>query len=157
LHDLEASYHFMQASNLGSLMPQSGAAGDGSIERSPPLDFRNAGVRFFQETEAQAIDFADGHLTVFCGKKFPALRTLTEGDIKRAWSGVIYYILDDYPFVERRHNGRMITFAAPSDHGNAPAIRVGADDRRCGGRRARSGQRRSSSTSPAWNAAAAPV
>jgi glycine/D-amino acid oxidase-like deaminating enzyme len=31
-------------------------------------------------------------------KVFPALRTLTEHDIKNAWSGAIYYTLDDYPF-----------------------------------------------------------
>jgi glycine/D-amino acid oxidase-like deaminating enzyme len=180
------------------------------------------GVRFFQCTEAQALDFSDHHMTVFCGsgaairantlfmanayarhingdilertiftydyvvevdlperadvltaekvlsdtrdpcfyarrhhrhlfmgyeetaetspeithlvarrtlqegqRVFPALRTLCERDIKRAWSGAIYYTLDDYPFVERRHGGRVITFAAPSDHGNSLAVRVG--------------------------------
>ena len=180
------------------------------------------GVRFFQNTEAQALDFFDNHMTIFCGsgaairanalfmanayarhingdihertiftynyvvevelrdganvltaekvlsdtrdpcfyarrygrrlymgyeetaetspeithgvarrtleegqKVFPALRTLTEHDIKNAWSGAIYYTLDDYPFVERRHGGRVITFAAPSDHGNSLATRVG--------------------------------
>jgi len=56
---------------------------------------------------------------------FPALRALAEHDIKSAWSGAIYYTLDDYPFVERRHGGRVITFAAPSDHGNSLAARVG--------------------------------
>jgi glycine/D-amino acid oxidase-like deaminating enzyme len=56
---------------------------------------------------------------------FPALRTLSERDIRNAWSGAIYYTLDDYPFVERRHGGRVITFAAPSDHGNSLAARVG--------------------------------
>ena len=180
------------------------------------------GVRFFQNTEAQALDFFDNHMTIFCGsgaairanalfmanayarhingdihertiftynyvvevelrdganvltaekvlsdtrdpvfthavtadactwgtrrrlklhlrsrmvlraepwkrdkKVFPALRTLAEHDIKNAWSGAIYYTLDDYPFVERRHGGRVITFAAPSDHGNSLATRVG--------------------------------
>jgi gamma-glutamylputrescine oxidase len=180
------------------------------------------GVRFFQNTEAQALDFSDDHVTVFCGngaairtntlfmanayarhingdilertifthayvvevelpqganvltsekvlsdtrdpcfyarrhgtrlymgyeetaeispritrriarrtleegqRVFPALRTLAEHDIKNAWSGAIYYTLDDYPFVERRHGGRVITFAAPSDHGNSLAARVG--------------------------------
>jgi glycine/D-amino acid oxidase-like deaminating enzyme len=58
-------------------------------------------------------------------KIFPALRTLLERDIRKAWSAAIYYTLDDYPFVERRHGGRMITFAAPSDHGNSLAARVG--------------------------------
>lgn len=56
---------------------------------------------------------------------FPALRALSGSDIRNAWSGAIYYTLDDYPFVERRHGGRVITFAAPSDHGNALAARVG--------------------------------
>src|SRR5215475_603915 len=60
------------------------------------------------------------------GKRvFPALRSLGERDIKNAWSGRVYYTLDDYPFVERRHGGRVITFAAPSDHGNSLALRIG--------------------------------
>jgi gamma-glutamylputrescine oxidase len=183
---------------------------------------RKRGVRFYQHTEAQALDFSDDHMTVFCGngaavragalfmanayarhingdirertiftydyvmevelpdgadvlvsekvlsdtrdpcfyarrhgrrlymgyeetpetspeitrriarrtleegqRIFPALRALAEHDIKSAWSGAIYYTLDDYPFVERRHGGRVITFAAPSDHGNSLAARVG--------------------------------
>jgi gamma-glutamylputrescine oxidase len=56
---------------------------------------------------------------------FPALRGLTERDIRSAWSGRVFYTLDDYPFVERRHGGRVITFAAPSDHGNSLAVRIG--------------------------------
>ena len=56
---------------------------------------------------------------------FPALRELGEHDIKSAWSGRVFYTSDDYPFVERRHDGRVITFAAPSDHGNALALKVG--------------------------------
>jgi glycine/D-amino acid oxidase-like deaminating enzyme len=60
------------------------------------------------------------------GKRvFPALGSLGERDIKNAWSGRVYYTLDDYPFVERRHGGRVITFAAPSDHGNSLALRIG--------------------------------
>ena len=60
------------------------------------------------------------------GKRvFPALSGLTERDIKSAWSGRVFYTLDDYPFVERRHGGRLITFAAPSDHGNSLAVRIG--------------------------------
>jgi glycine/D-amino acid oxidase-like deaminating enzyme len=60
------------------------------------------------------------------GKRvFPALHSLGERDIKNAWSGRVYYTLDDYPFVERRHGGRVITFAAPSDHGNSLALRIG--------------------------------
>jgi len=56
---------------------------------------------------------------------FPDLRTLGEEDIKAAWSGRVYYTLDDYPFVERALGGQLTTFAAPSDHGNALAVRVG--------------------------------
>jgi hypothetical protein len=37
----------------------------------------------------------------------------------------VYYTLDDYPFVERGPGGRVITFAAPSDHGNSLALRIG--------------------------------
>jgi glycine/D-amino acid oxidase-like deaminating enzyme len=60
------------------------------------------------------------------GKRvFPALRGMDERDIKSAWSGRVYYTLDDYPFVERRHGGRVVTFAAPSDHGNSLALRIG--------------------------------
>jgi gamma-glutamylputrescine oxidase len=258
LHDLEASYVFMQASNLGAMMPlvdgrrrrfyrtfsarqfqrlcgtAEGFYAGGIVDyfggSFRPRRFLHAlarslhkrGVRFFQATEAQALDFADDHLRVFCGngaairtsrlfmanayarhingdiaeraiftynyvveaelpdganlltaekvlsdtrdpcfyarrlgrslymgyeetaetspeitrevarrtleegqRVFPALRTLTEREIKRAWSGAIYYTLDDYPFVERRHEGRVITFAAPSDHGNALAARAG--------------------------------
>ena len=183
---------------------------------------RKRGVRFFQHTEAQALDFSDHQMTVFCGngatigantlfmanayarhingdaleraifeydyvvevelpegaktllagpvlsdtrdpcfyarrhgrrlymgyeetaetspeiirdvarrtleegkRVFPALRSLGERDIKNAWSGRVYYTLDDYPFVERGHGGRVITFAAPSDHGNSLALRIG--------------------------------
>jgi gamma-glutamylputrescine oxidase len=56
---------------------------------------------------------------------FPALRGLGEEHIKGAWCGAIYYTLDDYPFLERSHGGRVITFAAPSDHRNSLAVRVG--------------------------------
>lgn len=60
------------------------------------------------------------------GKRiFPALRMLDEHDIKRAWSGRIYYTSDDYPLLDRRHTGRVISFAAPSDHGNSLAARIG--------------------------------
>ncbi len=56
---------------------------------------------------------------------FPGLRVLGEHDIKSAWSGRVFYTSDDYPFVERRHNGKVTTFAAPSDHGNSLAVKVG--------------------------------
>jgi gamma-glutamylputrescine oxidase len=56
---------------------------------------------------------------------FPDLRRLSERDIKSAWSGRVYYTLDDYPFVEHTLDGRLTTFAAPSDHGNALAVKVG--------------------------------
>jgi gamma-glutamylputrescine oxidase len=56
---------------------------------------------------------------------FPDLRALGEKEITAAWSGRVYYTLDDYPFVERALGGQLTTFAAPSDHGNALAVRVG--------------------------------
>src|SRR5262249_45458877 len=56
---------------------------------------------------------------------FPELRAFGESNIKSAWSGRVYYTLHDYPFVERALEGRLTTFAAPSDHGNAVAVRVG--------------------------------
>src|SRR4030095_2761776 len=56
---------------------------------------------------------------------FPELRAFGEGNINSAWSGRVYYTLDEYPFVERALEGRLTTFAAPSDHGNALAAKVG--------------------------------
>ena len=56
---------------------------------------------------------------------FPDLSVLGERDIKSAWAGRVYYTLDDYPFVERLLDGQLVTFAAPSDHGNALAAKVG--------------------------------
>jgi gamma-glutamylputrescine oxidase len=56
---------------------------------------------------------------------FPELRALGEKEINAAWSGRVYYTLDDYPFVECALGGCLTTFAAPSDHGNALAVRVG--------------------------------
>jgi gamma-glutamylputrescine oxidase len=56
---------------------------------------------------------------------FAELGAIREKDIKSAWSGRVYYTLDDYPFVERSLDGRLTTFAAPSDHGNAVAAKVG--------------------------------
>src|SRR5262245_55017727 len=56
---------------------------------------------------------------------FPELEAIREKDIKNAWAGRVYYTLDDYPFVERSLGGRLTTFGAPSDHGNALAAKVG--------------------------------
>ena len=56
---------------------------------------------------------------------FPELVKVGDNDIKSAWSGRVYYTLDDYPYVERSLGGRLATFAAPSDHGNALAVKVG--------------------------------
>ncbi len=248
---LETAYRFMEKSNLRALMPLADKRrppffevlsarqlqqryGTAVIDRFGgsfrPRKFligwaralRKRGVRFFQHTEAQALDFSDHQMTVFCGngativattlfmanayarhingdaleraifeydyvvevelpegaktllagpvlsdtrdpcfyarrhgrrlymgyeetaetspeiirdvarrtleegkRVFPALRSLGERDIKNAWPGRVYYTLDDYPFVERRHGGRVITFAAPSDHGNSLALRIG--------------------------------
>src|SRR5262245_4465197 len=56
---------------------------------------------------------------------FPELVKVGENDIRSAWSGLVYYTLDDYPFVERSLGRRLTTFAAPSDHGNALVVKVG--------------------------------
>jgi glycine/D-amino acid oxidase-like deaminating enzyme len=102
-----------------------------SDTRDPCFYARRHGQRFymgFEETAETSAEItqAVARRTLDEGKRiFPTLRTLEERDIRNAWSGAVYYTLDDYPFVERRHGGRMITFAAPSDHGNALALRVG--------------------------------
>jgi gamma-glutamylputrescine oxidase len=102
-----------------------------SDTRDPCFYARRHGRRFymgFEETAETSPDItqAVARRTLDEGKRiFPALRPLGEHDITNAWSGAVYYTLDDYPFVERRHGGRMIMFAAPSDHGNALALRVG--------------------------------
>ena len=102
-----------------------------SDTRDPCFYARRHGRRFYMGFEETAetspeITQAVARRTLDEGKRiFPALRPLEERDITSAWSGAVYYTLDDYPFVERRHGGRMITFAAPSDHGNALALRVG--------------------------------
>ena len=102
-----------------------------SDTRDPCFYARRDGRRLYmgyEETAETSPEITHGvaRRTLEEGQKvFPALRTLSEHDIKNAWSGAIYYTLDDYPFVERRHGGRVITFAAPSDHGNSLATRVG--------------------------------
>lgn len=56
---------------------------------------------------------------------FPEVIKVGESDIRSAWSGRVYYTPDDYPFVERSLGGRLAPFAAPSDHGNSRAVKVG--------------------------------
>jgi gamma-glutamylputrescine oxidase len=102
-----------------------------SDTRDPCFYARRHGRRLYMGYEETAETSADimrdvAVRTLAEGKRvFPALRALGERDIKSAWSGRIYYTLDDYPFLERRHGGRVITFAAPSDHGNSLALRIG--------------------------------
>jgi glycine/D-amino acid oxidase-like deaminating enzyme len=102
-----------------------------SYTRDPCFYARRHGRRLYMGYEEAAETSPDitrdvARRTLEEGKRiFPALRSLGESDIKRAWAGRVYYTLDDYPFVERRHGGRAITFAAPSDHGNALALRIG--------------------------------
>jgi gamma-glutamylputrescine oxidase len=102
-----------------------------SDTRDPCFYARRQGKRLymgFEETAGTSPEVTQqiARRTLKEGQKiFPALRTLLERDIRKAWSAAIYYTLDDYPFVERRHGGRVITFAAPSDHGNSLAARVG--------------------------------
>ena len=99
--------------------------------RDPCFYARRHGTHFymgFEETADTSPEITKNiaRRTLAEGKKvFPALGNLDESDIKSAWSGRVYYTLDDYPFVERKHGRRIITFAAPSDHGNSIAVRVG--------------------------------
>jgi gamma-glutamylputrescine oxidase len=102
-----------------------------SDTRDPCFYARRHGRRLYMGYEETAetspeIMRAVARRTLQEGKRvFPALAGMSERDISSAWSGRVYYTLDDYPFVERRHAGRVITFAAPSDHGNALALRIG--------------------------------
>jgi gamma-glutamylputrescine oxidase len=107
------------------------AEGVFSDTREPCFYARRLGPHLFMGYEETAetspgITQAVARRTLAEGRRlFPALAALTEADIKSAWAGRTYYTLDDYPFVERRHGGRIVTFGAPSDHGNALAVRVG--------------------------------
>src|SRR5262245_42965151 len=102
-----------------------------SDTRDPCFYARRHGRRLYMGYEETAetspeIMRAVARRTLDEGKRvFPALKGMDEPDIRSAWSGRVYFTLDDYPFVERRHGGRVITFAAPSDHGNALALRIG--------------------------------
>jgi gamma-glutamylputrescine oxidase len=102
-----------------------------SDTRDPCFYARRHGRRLYMGYEETAetspeIMRAVAHRTLDEGKRvFPALKDMDERDIRSAWSGRVYFTLDDYPFVERRHGGRVVTFAAPSDHGNALALRIG--------------------------------
>ncbi len=102
-----------------------------SDTRAPCFYARRHGRRLYMGYEETAETSADilravAGRTLEEGKRvFPALHAMDERDIKSAWSGRVFYTLDDYPFVERRHGGRVITFAAPSDHGNSLAVCIG--------------------------------
>ena len=102
-----------------------------SDTRTPCFYARRQGQRLFmglEETPEMSPEILQevALRTLAEGQKvFPDLRDRTERDIKSAWSGRVFYTIDDYPFVERLYGGRVITFAAPSDHGNALAARIG--------------------------------
>ena len=102
-----------------------------SDTREPCFYARRHGRRLYmgyEETPETSEDITRdiARRTLAEGKRvFPALDVLGERDIRSAWCGRVFYTLDDYPFVERRHGGRVITFAAPSDHGNSLALRIG--------------------------------
>jgi glycine/D-amino acid oxidase-like deaminating enzyme len=102
-----------------------------SDTRDPCFYARRHGRRLYMGYEETAetspeIMQAVARRTLEEGKRvFPALKDMDERDIRSAWSGRVYFTLDDYPLVERRHGGRVVTFAAPSDHGNALALRIG--------------------------------
>jgi gamma-glutamylputrescine oxidase len=83
-----------------------------SDTRDPCFYARRHGRRLYMGYEEAAETSPDitrdvARRTLEEGKRiFPELRSLGESDIKRAWAGRVYYTLDDYPFVERRHGGR---------------------------------------------------
>ena len=89
-----------------------------SDTRDPCFYARRHGRRLYMGYEEMAetspeIMRAVAPRTLDEGKRvFPALTDMDECDIRSAWSGRVYFTLDDYPFVERRHGGRVITFAA---------------------------------------------
>ena len=102
-----------------------------SDTREPCFYARRHGRRLYmgyEETPGTSPDITRNvaRRTLAEGKRvFPGLAAVGERDIRSAWCGRVFYTLDDYPFVERRHGGRVITFAAPSDHGNSLALRIG--------------------------------
>ena len=102
-----------------------------SDTRDPCFYARRHRTRLFMGYEETAETSAEitrqvARLTLEEGQRiFPELRALAESDIENAWCGRVYYTLDDYPFVERTLDGRLTTFAAPSDHGNALAVKAG--------------------------------
>jgi len=102
-----------------------------SDTRDPCFYARRHGTRLYMGYEETAetsekITRHVAHRTLQEAQRiFPELRAPAANVIKTAWSGRVYYTLDDYPFVEHAHNGRLTTFAAPSDHGNALAAKVG--------------------------------
>jgi gamma-glutamylputrescine oxidase len=102
-----------------------------SDTRTPCFYARRHGARLYvgyEETAETSPEIVQdvARRTLEEGKRvFPALRAATADAIRSAWSGRVFYTLDDYPFLERRHGGKVITFAAPSDHGNALALRIG--------------------------------
>jgi hypothetical protein len=102
-----------------------------SDTREPCFYARRHGRRLYmgyEETPETSPDITRNvaRRTLAEGKRvFPGLAAVGERDIRSAWCGRVFYTLDDYPFVERRHGGRVIAFAAPSDHGNSLALRIG--------------------------------
>jgi glycine/D-amino acid oxidase-like deaminating enzyme len=102
-----------------------------SDTRDPCFYARRHGTRLYRgyEETAETSEEVTRHVALRtlaeAQRIFPDLRALGERDIKSAWTGRVYYTLDDYPFVERVLDGRLTTFAAPSDHGNALAVKVG--------------------------------
>src|SRR5215470_156516 len=102
-----------------------------SDSREPCFYARRHGKRLYmgwEETPETSPEITRevAHRTLAEGKRvFPGLSELHDHDIRSAWSGRVFFTLDDYPFVERMHRGRVVSFAAPSDHGNSLAARVG--------------------------------
>ena len=125
------SYDYVVVVDLPEGAKTLAAANVLSDTREPCFYARRHGMRLYMGYEETAdtsptITAQVARRTLAEAKRiFPDLHALGENDIKSAWSGRVYYTLDDYPFVERSLDGRLTTFAAPSDHGNALAVKVG--------------------------------
>src|SRR5262245_54403240 len=125
------AYDYVVLVDLPEGVKTLGSASVLSDTREPCFYARRHGTRLYMGYEetaesSETITQQVARRTLAEAKRiFPELRTIAEQDIKSAWSGRVYYTLDGYPFVERGLGGRLMTFAAPSDHGNALAAKVG--------------------------------
>jgi gamma-glutamylputrescine oxidase len=125
------SYDYVVMIDLPDVAKTLASASVLSDTRDPCFYARRHGTRLYMgyEETAETSDEITGQVArrtlAEAQRIFPDLCSLGEQDIKSAWAGRVYYTVDDYPFVERTMDGRLTTFAAPSDHGNALAVKVG--------------------------------